>query len=77
MRQDVIDKSKVCFSLREDLSIEHFIELIGRRVEDCVAWERKFRSLGNLKEAEKIGKAKDKMLRSLKRLNDIKSRANK
>ena len=77
MRQDVIDKSKVCFSLREDLSIEHFIELIGKRVRDCEAWEKTLRSQGNLKEAEKIGRAKVQMLKSPKRLNDIKSRANK
>jgi len=72
-----IDKSRVCFSRKEDLSTEHFIELIGRRVGDCEAWERTLRSQGNLKEAEKIGRAKEQMLRSLKRLNDIKSRANK
>jgi hypothetical protein len=72
-----IDKSRVCFSRKEDLSTEHFIELIGRRVADCEAWERSLRSQGNLKEAEKIRRAKDRMLRSLKRLNDIKSRANK
>jgi len=75
--EEGIDKSRVCFSQQEDLSTEHFIELIGRRVEDCGAWERTLRSQGNLKEAEKIGSAKDQMLRSLKRLNDIKSRANK
>jgi hypothetical protein len=75
--EESIDKSRVCFSRQEDLSTEHFIELIGRRVEDCEAWERTFRSQGNLKEAEKIGRAKEQMLRSLKRLNDIKSRANK
>lgn len=73
-----IDKSRVCFSRKEDdLSIEHFIELIGRRVEDCGAWEKTLRSQGNLKEAEKIGRTKVQMLKSLKRLNDIKSRANK
>jgi hypothetical protein len=76
MRQDLTDKSKVCFSSREDLSIEHFIELIGKRVRDCDAWEKTLRSQGNLKEAEKIGRAKVQMVKSLKRLNDIKSRAN-
>lgn len=77
MRQALIDKSKVCFSPREDLSIEHFIDLIGKRVLDCEAWEKTLRYQGNLKEAEKIGRAKVQMLKSLKRLNDIKSRANK
>ena len=75
--EEGLNKSRACASRQEDLSTEHFIDLIGRRVEDCGAWERTFRSQGNLKEAEKIGKAKDKMLRSLKRLNEIKSRANK
>jgi hypothetical protein len=77
MRSDEIDKSRVCLSQREDLSTEHFIELIGKRVKDCEAWERTLRSLGNLKEAEKIRKTKDQMLNGLKRLNDINSRANK
>lgn len=75
--EEGIDKSRICTSRQEDLSTEHFIDLIGRRVEDCAAWERTLRSQGNLKEAEKIRKAKDNMLRSLKRLNEIKSRANK
>ncbi len=77
MRPDGINKSRVCFSRQEDLSPEHFIELIGRRIGDCDAWERTLRSQGNLKEAEKIGRAKASMLKNLKRLNDIKSRTNK
>jgi len=77
MRPEFIDKAKVCFSPRENLSIEHFIELIGKRVEDCAAWERKLRSQGNLKDAEMMRKTKEKMLKSLKRLNDINQRANK
>ncbi len=72
-----IDKARVCFSQREDLSAEHFIELIGERVEECAAWERTLRSQGNLKDAERIRKAKEHMLKSLKRLNDLNSRANK
>jgi hypothetical protein len=77
MRSEGIDKSRVCFSQRENLSIEHFIELIGKRVEDCEAWERKLRSQGNLKDAEKMRKTKEQMLKSLKRLNDINPGANK
>jgi len=78
MNPDEIDRSCVCSSIqREDLSAEHFIELIGKRVKECEAWERTLRSQGNMKEAEKIRRAKDRMLRSLKRLNDINSRANK
>jgi len=73
----MIDKAKVCFSQREDLSTEHFIELIGKRVEDCATWERKLRSQGNLKDAEMMRKTKEQMLKSLKRLNEINSRANK
>lgn len=61
----MIDKSRVCFSPREDLSVEHFIELIGRRIRDCEAWEKKLRSQGNLKEAERIRKAKAQMVKSL------------
>ena len=72
----MIDKAKVCFSQREDLSTEHFIELIGERIEDCAAWERKLRSQGNLKDAEMM-KTKEQMLKSLKRLNEINQRANK
>ena len=73
----MIDKAKVCFSQREDLSTEHFIELIGNRAEDCEAWERKLRSQGNLKDAEMMRKTKEQMLKSLKRLNEINQRANK
>lgn len=73
----MIDKAKVCFPQREDLSTEHFIDLIEKRVEDCRAWERKLRSQGDLKDAERMRKTKDQMLKSLKRLNDINSRANK
>lgn len=61
----MIDKSRACFDKREDLSTEHFIELIGRRIRDCEAWERKLRSQGNLKEAEKIRKTKEQMMKSL------------
>ena len=61
----MIDKSRVCCSPREDLSVEHFIELIGRRIQDCQAWEKKLRSQGNLKEAEKIRKTKEQMMKSL------------
>ncbi len=77
MRSEAIDKARVCSSQREDLSREHFIELISKRAEECAAWERTLRSQGNLKGAEKIGRAKEQMLKSLRRLNDIKSRANK
>lgn len=61
----MIDKARVCSSQKEDLSIEHFIELIGKRIQDCEAWERKLSSQGNLKEAEKIRKSKVKMMKSL------------
>ena len=61
----MIDKARVCFSQHKDLSAEHFIELIGKRVQDCEAWERKLRSQGNLKEAEKIRKTKVQMMKSL------------
>ena len=61
----MIDKSRICFDKREDLSVEHFIELIGRRIRDCEAWEKKLRSQGNLKEAEKIRKTKEQMMKSL------------
>ena len=78
MNPDEMDRSRACSSIqREDLSAEHFIELIGKRVRDCEAWERSLRSQGDLKEVEKIRKAKNRMLRSLKRLNDINARANK
>ena len=73
----MIDKAKVCFSQRDHLSKEHFIELIEERVQDCDAWERKLRSQGNLKDAERMRKTKVQMLKSLKRLNDINPRANK
>jgi len=73
----MIDKAKVCFSQQENLSTEHFVELIGKRVEDCAAWERKLRSQGNLKDAEKMRKTKEQMLKSLKRLNEINPSANK
>ena len=36
MRSEGIDKSKVCVSQQDDLSKEHFIELIGKRVEVTV-----------------------------------------
>jgi hypothetical protein len=71
-----MDKARVCFSQKEDLSREHFIELISERVRDCEAWERKLRSQGNLKDAERIRKTKEQMLKSLKRLNDINPRGN-
>ncbi|MGB4653366.1 MAG: hypothetical protein ACOX6L_12400 [Syntrophomonadaceae bacterium] len=77
MRPEVIDKARVCSSQKEDLSVEHFIELIGKRAEECASWERTLRSQGNLKDAEKIRKTKNQMLKSLRRLNDINSRANK
>ena len=77
MRQEGIDKAKVCFSRKVDLSKDHFIELIEERVQDCEAWERKLRSQGKLKDAEKMRKTKDHMLKSLKRLNDINTGANK
>ena len=73
----MIDKAKVCFSQREDLSAEHFIELIGKRADECAAWERTLRSQGNLKDAEKMRKTKEQMLKSLKRLDDINQRTNK
>jgi len=77
MNPDEMEKSRACSSIqREGLSAEHFIELIGKRVKECEAWEMTLRAQGDLKEAEKIRRAKDRMLRSLKRLNDIKSRAN-
>ena len=73
----MIDKAKVCFSQQENLSTEHFIELIGERVEDCEAWEINLRSQCNLKDAEMMRKTKEQMLKSLKRLNEINPRANK
>jgi len=63
-----IDKAKVCFSPREHLSKEDFIDLIGKRVQDCEAWERKLRSQGEFKDAERMRKAREQMSKSLKRL---------
>ncbi len=77
MRPEVIDKVRVCSSQHADLSREHFIELISKLVEECAAWERTLRSQGNLKDAEKMRKTKEQMFKSLKRLNDINSRAHK
>ena len=77
MRPEGIDKVRVCSSQKPDLSKEHFIELIGERVEDCAAWEKKLRSQEKLKDAERMRKTKEQMLRSLKRLNDIKPRSHK
>ncbi|MGD0955046.1 MAG: hypothetical protein ABR985_22120 [Methanotrichaceae archaeon] len=59
MRSDIpsIDKAKLCFSNEVDLSKEHFIELIEERVQDCEAWERKLRSQGEFKDAERMRKA--------------------
>jgi hypothetical protein len=74
----MIDKAKVCFSQLEHLSKEHFIELIGKRVEDCEAWERKLRSQGNLKDAERMRKTKKQMVKTLEELQDVNfSRRNK
>lgn len=60
MREDnsfqEIDKAPICFSKRDNLSTEHFIELIEKRAEDCYAWERKCRAQGNHKDAERMGK---------------------
>lgn len=73
-----IDKARVCFSQREHLSKEHFIDLIGKRVQDCEAWERKLRSQGNLKDAEKMRKTKTQMVKTLEGLRDVNySRRNK
>ena len=72
-----MDKARVCFSQREDLSTEHFIELIGKRAEECATWERMLRSQGNLKDAERMRKTREQMLKILKRLNEINPRANK
>jgi hypothetical protein len=70
MRSDtpIIDKSKVCFSPKLDLSKEHFIKLIDERVQDCEAWERKLRSQGEFKDAERMRKAGVQMSKTLKRL---------
>ena len=73
-----IDKAKVCFSPREHLSKEHFIDLIEMRVQDCEAWERKLRSQGNLKDAEKMRKTKTQMVKTLEWLKNVNySRRNK
>ena len=73
-----IDKAKVCFTPREHLSKEHFIDLIGKRVQDCEAWERKLRSQGNLKDAEKMRKTKTQMVKTLEWLKNVNySRRNK
>ena len=66
-----IDKARVCFSQREHLSKEHFIDLIEKRVQDCEAWERKLRSQGNLKDAEKMRKTKMQMAKTLEGLRDV------
>jgi hypothetical protein len=63
-----LDKAKVCLSPRDHLSKEHFIDLIGERVQDCEAWERKLRSQGNLKDADRIRKTKKRMLKTIRRL---------
>jgi hypothetical protein len=63
-----IDKARICFSKRDNLSTEHFIELIEKRAEDCYAWERKCRSQGNLKDAERMRKTKEQMFKTLERL---------
>ena len=66
------------FTQREHLSKEHFIDLIGKRVQDCEAWERKLRSQGNLKDAEKMRKTKMQMAKTLEGLRDVNySRRNK
>jgi hypothetical protein len=72
-----VDKAKLCFSRKVDLSPDHFIKLIRERVQDCEVWERKLRSQGELKDAERMRKSKEQMLRSLKRLNGINPRSNK
>ena len=63
-----IDKAKVCFTPREHLSKEHFVDLIEKRVQDCEAWERKLRSQGEFKDAERMRKAGAQMTKNLKRL---------
>jgi hypothetical protein len=63
-----IDKARLCFSKDEHLSREHFVDLIEKRVEDCNVWERKCRAEGKLKDAERMRKTKDQMLRTLTRL---------
>jgi len=73
MRPEAIDKARVCSSQQEDLSREHFIELISKRAEECAAWERTLRSQGNLKDAEKIRKTKAQMIKSLGELQKCQS----
>jgi hypothetical protein len=73
----VVDKARLCYSKKVDLSTDYFIKLIGERVQDCEAWEKKLRSQGEFKDAERMRKTKEHMLRSLKRLNGINQRANK
>ena len=63
-----IDKARVCFSPREHLSKEDFIDLIEKRVQDCEAWERKLRSQGEFKDAERMRKTGVQMTKNLKRL---------
>ena len=80
MRSDkapLVDKSKLCFSRKVDLSPDHFIKLISERVQDCEACEKKLRSQGELKDAERMRKTKEQMLKSLMRLNGINPRSNK
>jgi len=69
----MIDKPRACFDKGEDLSAEHFIELIRRRIQDCEVWEKKLRSQGNLKEAEKIRKTKEQMMKSLREIQKCQS----
>jgi len=67
--QNALDlKAKICYDEKKDLSREHFIELIEERVEYCEAWEKKLRAQGNLKEAERMRKTKEQMLKSLRGL---------
>jgi len=63
-----IDKARVCFSQPEHLSKADFIDLIAKRVQDCEAWEKKLRSQGDLKDAERMRKAGVQMTKNLKRL---------
>ncbi len=66
-----IDKAKVCISPREHLSKEDFIDLIGKRADECAAWERTLRSQGNLKDAEKMRKTKTQMVKTLEWLKNV------
>ncbi len=63
-----IYKARICFSKKDNLSTEHFIELIEKRAEDCYAWERKCRAQGNPKDAERMRKTREQMLRTIERL---------